>query len=580
MSAITTADKASPSIRGSRSGSRYMSDEETPLLPRRASTSSSFVEDESNGTGAILEAATLVDGAGQVSGQSAQLVKTPSCSSRWLVENDNDSSKHHDYPPMGRKESPYLGGVSRKRFWFLYAGVLLQYFGLKKPLLLPESPAYTSAEKVASFDSTMMASSHPNITSYFKASNSASWLSTAFLVTYIAVQPLYARLSDVLGRRPVYFFSLAVFCSTSIWCAVAPSIEGLILARAACGLGAGGVVAMGAILTNDLVPIHIRGFYQALINLFWGSGAATGAAFGGFLCDKLGWRWTFGVQVPPMLCIFALAVLITPGNLGPQLAKNEKTMSSWDVVRGFDLAGSFFLTSAISFLILGLTLGGNNLPWSHPFIIVSLVLSAVTGAVFVVVERRALKPVMPLELLASSPRGNLTFHNFFSNLGINAVIFNAPLYFQVVHLDSPSVSGFRLAAPSLGVTCAGVASGMIMLATARPKSLIIVGTVVSLAGGIAMAALPHHAVVAGVTVAVFFPTTGYGISSPATNIATLAFSPKEDQAVMSTTLILWRGLGNVMGVALSSLLVQNVLPGYLEKYVQGEDRKERYTNSR
>ncbi|KAL8807589.1 MAG: hypothetical protein Q9182_000573 [Xanthomendoza sp. 2 TL-2023] len=181
---------------------------------------------------------------------------------------------------------------------------------------------------------------------------------------------------------------------------------------------------------------------------------------------------------------------------------------------------------------------------------------------------------MPLELLTSSPRGNLTFHNFFLNLGINAVVFNAPLYFQAVHLDSPSMSGFRLAAPSVGVTCAGVASGMIMLATGRPKSLVIVGTVVSLAGGIAMATLPHHAVVAGVTVAVFFPTTGYGISSPATSIAALAFSPKEDQAVMSTTMILWRGLGNVMGVALSSLLVQNLLPGYLEQYVQGEDRRE------
>ncbi|KAL8691769.1 MAG: hypothetical protein Q9224_004101 [Gallowayella concinna] len=420
----------------------------------------------------------------------------------------------------------------------------------------------------------MMASSHPNITSYFKASNSASWLSTSFLVVYIAVQPLYSRLSDFLGRRPVYFFSLAVFCFASIWCALAPSIESLILARASCGLGAGGMIAMGAILTNDLIPIHTRGFYQALINLFFGCGGVAGAAFGGFLCDTLGWRWTFGVQVPPVLCVLFLAVLTTPEDLGPQLAKHHTSMSRWDVVRGFDLVGSFFLTSAVSLLIVGLSLGGNNLPWSHPFVIVSLVLSAVAGGCLVFVERGALKPVMPLELLASSPRGNLTLHNFFSMLGNNAVLFNTPLYFQAVHLDSPSTSGFRLAAPSIGVTCAGVASGMIMLATRRPKPLIIVGSITSLAGSIAMATLPHHAVVAGVTAAVFFPTTGYGISLPATSIATLAFSSKEDQAIMSTTLILWRGLGNVMGVALSSLLVQNALPSYLERYVQGENREE------
>lgn len=420
----------------------------------------------------------------------------------------------------------------------------------------------------------MMASSHPNITSYFKASNSASWLSTAFLVTYISVLPLYSRLSDLTGRRPVYFFSLAVFCLTSLWCALAQSIGSLILARAFCGLGAGGMVAMGAILTNDLVPMHIRGFYQALINLFWGSGAAAGAAFGGFLCDTLGWRWTFGVQIPPVLCVLALAVLATPEDLGPQLAKKSSSQSTWEIVRGFDLAGTFLLTSAVALLILGLSLGGNIFPWSHPFIIVALVLSAVAGAVLICVERQAAKPVMPLKLLASSPRGNLVFHNFLTMLGANAVVFNAPLYFQAVHLDSPSTSGFRLAAPSIGVTCCGVASGMIMNATGLPKPLIIVGSVVSLAGGIAMATLPHGAAAAGATMAVFFPTTGTGIGFPATAIANLAHSSKEDQAVMSTTQILWRGLGTVMGVALSSLLVQNALPRYLEEYVQGEDREE------
>ncbi|KAL8921022.1 MAG: hypothetical protein Q9208_005913 [Pyrenodesmia sp. 3 TL-2023] len=418
-----------------------------------------------------------------------------------------------------------------------------------------------------------MASSHPNITSYFHASNSASWLSTAFLVTQISVLPLYSRVSDLVGRRPVYFFSLAVFAVTSVWCALAQSILSLIVARAFCGLGAGGMLAMGAILTNDLVPMHIRGFYQALINLFYGTGAAAGAAFGGFLCDTIGWRWTFGVQVLPIVVIFALAVLATPEDLGPQLAKNS-SKSTWELLRGFDLAGSFLLTSSVALLILGLNLGGNILPWSHPFIIVALVLSAVAGAVLVFVEHRTAKPVMPLQLLASSPRGNMVFHNFLTHVGTNAVIFNTPLYFQAVHLDSPSTSGFRLAAPSVGVTCCGVASGMIMNATGRPKPLIIIGSAVTLAGGIAMAGLPHGAAVAGVTAAVFFPTTGTGISFPPTAISNLALSSKEDQAVMSTTQILWRGLGTVMGVALSSLLVQNALPRYLEQLVQGEDRDE------
>jgi MFS family permease len=347
----------------------------------------------------------------------------------------------------------------------------------------------------------------------------------------------------------------------------------LIAARAVCGLGAGGMIAMGAIITNDLVPIHIRGTYQAWINLFFGTGAAAGAAFGGFLCDTLGWRWTFGVQIPPTLCILALAVIATPTDLGPQLAKTS-SKTTWEIIRGFDLAGSFLLTLSVALLILGLNLGGNVLPWSHPFVIAALILSAISGATLIYVERQAEKPVMPLQILTSAPRSNIVFHNFLSLLATNAVVFNAPLYFQAVHLDSPSVSGFRLAAPSLGITVCGVASGMIMTATGRPKPLILVGSAVSLAGGIAMAALPHGASAAGATVAAILPTTGTGVSFPASAIANLALSTKEDQAVMSTTSILWRSLGTVMGVALSSLLVQNALPSYLEKYVQGEDRED------
>ena len=419
-----------------------------------------------------------------------------------------------------------------------------------------------------------MASSHPSITSYFNASNSASWLSTAFLVTYIALQPLYSRLSDFIGRRPVYLFCLLVFSLTNVWCALAQSITSLIIARAFCGLGAGGVVAMGAILTNDLVPMHIRAFYQALINLFWGTGAAAGAAFGGFLCDTLGWRWAFGIQVPPILCVLALAVLTMPKSLGPNLARNNTYKSKLEILRSFDLAGSFLLTSAVSLLILGLNLGGNVLSWSHPFIIIALVLSPVAAVVLTWVERRAVKPVMPLKILASSPRGNLIFHSFLILLGVNAIVFNTPLYFQAVHLESPLMSGLRLAAPSLGVTGCGVASGFIITATGYPKPLIIAGALITLAGSIAMTTLPHHVAVTIAAIAVFFPSTGAGLNAPATSISNLAFSLKEDQAVMSTTQILWRGLGMVMGVAMSSLLVQNALPRYLEEYVQGDDREE------
>lgn len=134
-------------------------------------------------------------------------------------------------------KTPYLGGVSVYRFWLVFSGILATNF-------------------IACFDGTIMASSHPVITSYFNSSNSASWLSTAFLLTSTSFQPLLGRLSDSLGRKPPYIMTMTIFLLATVWCALAQSMTSFILARALCGLGAGGMMTLGSIIISDLVPIE------------------------------------------------------------------------------------------------------------------------------------------------------------------------------------------------------------------------------------------------------------------------------------------------------------------------------------
>jgi nitrate/nitrite transporter NarK len=143
----------------------------------------------------------------------------------WLVAESEDQAAEEETTTSPGNDSPYLGDYTSSRFWLIYAPVLFQYF-------------------VATFDSTLMASSHPVITSYFHSSNSASWLSTAFMLTSTAFQPLFGRVSDTIGRRPMYLFALVMFAGTTAWCALAQSMVSFIVARAFCGLGAGGVMAM------------------------------------------------------------------------------------------------------------------------------------------------------------------------------------------------------------------------------------------------------------------------------------------------------------------------------------------------
>ncbi|CAN9192530.1 unnamed protein product [Alternaria sp. RS040] len=445
-----------------------------------------------------------------------------------------------------------LEGVGVWKFRLVFGGILLGYF-------------------IAMFDSTLMASSHPVITSYFHASNSASWLSTAFLLTSTSLQPLMGRLSDTVGRRPLYLAGLVVLAATTAWCALAQTIGSFIAARALCGIGAAGVLSMGNIMTNDLVSIEVRGTYQAYINLFYGGGSACGAAFGGVLCDKLGWRMTFAVQIPVLVLLLVNAIFTTPSSLGPNLAKRYG-LGLKDGLKGFDVAGSMLLTVSVAFLILGLNLGGNIYPWKHWVVITSLVVATVTGAILVKVESRASRAVMPLPMLFSRPRGNLVFNNFFAQVGMNTILFNAPLYFQAVELETASVSGFRLAGPSVALTICGVSAGFIMTATGRMKWLILLGSLSMLLGAFCLSLMWDGIPKWLATIFLVPSSIGQGLSFPATSLAVLATSTQEDQAVMTSTLILWRSLGIVMGVSLSSLILQNALTSHLESLVSGHNK--------
>lgn len=161
-------------------------------------------------------------------------------------------------------------------------------------------------------------------------------------------------------------------------------------------------------------------------------------------------------------------------------------LSLWQTIKGFDLLGALLLTLSVTFLILGLNLGGNVLSWGHPLVISSLIAFFIVAAFLLRVEARAPGPVMPLELLNSKPRANLVFSNFVGNIAVNTILFNVPLYFQAVKLDSATDSGFRLAVPSLGVNVAGVATGFIISWTRPIRPTLVLGSVCFLIGSVRM----------------------------------------------------------------------------------------------
>lgn len=461
----------------------------------------------------------------------------------------------HGTHPVSKKESDYASqfiGVSPSQFWVIFSGVLLGYV-------------------IGFFDSTLMASSYPVITSYFHAANSASWLSTAFLLTSTAFMPLFGRISDALGRKPVYLFSIFMFFLTTAWCGLAQSIGGFIAARAFCGLGAGGVFSIGQVISSDLVRLEYRGVYQSYINLCLGIGSCTGLAFGGLLCDRIGWRGAFLIQLPFIFVYFIIAAITVPAELGIKLAGPER-MTVRQVIRKIDLSGSFFLVSAVTALIMGLNLGGNIFPWSHPLVICSLVAAVVLTIVLVRYERNVPLAVLPVELLTKDPRASIIFGNFFGSVSVNTVMFNAPLYFQAVKLASPTDSGLRLLVASIAITASSVGTGFLITWSKRLKPTIILGGISMVIGGCFAASMNITTPDTIAMICVSFNSLGQGFAFPSLMVSILATSHQDEQAVTTTTLGLARNLGSVMGVSISSWIFQNTLVYELEDKVTGSDK--------
>lgn len=209
------------------------------------------------------------------------------------------------------------------------------------------------------------------------------------------------------------------------------------------------------------------------------------------------------------------------------------------------------------------------LPWSHPFVMAALVTFSVAFPTFLYSQSLATRPIMPLHLVRHAPRMNLIFANALASILTNAILFNMPLYFQAVLLLSATDSGLRLVIPSVVASTAGAITGLLITRTRRLKWPLAAGATFFVLGTLALASLQRGWPALGYLAVLVPHALGQGFQFPGTFMAVLAVSAQRDQAVVTSTLILWRSLGMVLGIAASSLVMQNALVVYLDRHVAG-----------
>ncbi|KAL4820483.1 major facilitator superfamily domain-containing protein [Aspergillus spinulosporus] len=421
---------------------------------------------------------------------------------------------------------------------------------------------------LSGFDGTITASTYALISSEFKAANTSSWLTTSYLITSTAFQPLYGRFSDIFGRRACFFTSTITFLLGCLGCAVARDVVFLNLMRALTGVGGGGLMTMATIINSDMIPFQRRGMYQAAQNVLHGFGSICGASLGGSIANTIGWRWCFLLQVP--VSVFALMIgrLVIPIPLKPPTGVG---LSVWKQV---DLAGALLLILGLSVQLVGLSLGGNELPWSNGWVVSSLLGSLVLLGGFLVVEAKTSAiPVIPLRMLKGLLPVSTQIANICVGMAAYAFLFNLPLFFQIVLLDSASKAGARLVIPSLATPVGGLLSGIVMSRYGKLSYLMRAGALLMFLGNLLVMTLDFEDSAWKYFVYVIPANLGQGVVYPAILFTVLAAFGHEDHAVSASTVYLIRSLGTVYGVAITSAIVQNELVRSLPGALRGVPNK-------
>ncbi|KAI6775749.1 hypothetical protein HG530_002507 [Fusarium avenaceum] len=405
-------------------------------------------------------------------------------------------------------------------------------------------------------DSTITAATYAVISSEFDAANTASWLTTSYLITSTAFQPLYGRVSDIFGRRLCFFISTITFAIGCLGCAVANDIVILNIMRALSGFGGGGLMTMATIVNSDMIPFRKRGMYQALQNGIFGFGAISGASFGGSIADHIGWRWCFLLQVPISVVALVIGALVVSDQAGG-FSLGSSLGTVWKRV---DFSGSLLLVVAVSVQLVGLSLGGNELPWSSPWVVGSLVGSVGLFALFLLVEAKTSAiPVIPLRLLQGRLPIATQCANVCAGMAAYGYLFMLPLFFQVVLLDSATTAGARLAIPSLATPIGGLISGVVMSRWGKLLTLVRAGAFLMVFGNGLVTLLQFQDSKWKYFVYVFPANLGQGIIYPAILFISLASFDHADHAVTASTVYLIRSLGTVWGVSVTSAIVQTTL---------------------
>ncbi|MCS5478757.1 MFS transporter [Corynebacterium sp. YIM 101645] len=306
----------------------------------------------------------------------------------------------------------------------------------------------------------------PTIVGELGGVNHMSWVISAFMVTMTIAMPIFGKLGDMVGRKWLYIFGIAVFVLGSTMGGFAQSMELLIVARAIQGFGAGGMMISSQAIVAEVVPARQRGKYMGVMGAMFGVSSVLGPVLGGWFTDGPGWRWGLWINLP--LGLLALIVSVLVLHLRTGSGENRR----------FDWLGTALMTVTTAALILLSTWGGTEYEWGDP-VILGLGVTTIIGAIlFVLVEFRAINPLIPMGLFRNRNMVLTTVAGTVLGLAMMGALAYLPTYLQMVHSLTPTDAGLMMIPMMVGMIGTSTVVGFLIAKSGNYKTYPIVGMAV------------------------------------------------------------------------------------------------------